>query len=127
MMLKHLALPVALTMTACAAEGPGSAGISADACFWPSQVSGFGDAGPDRAVVRIGTREMWELTLAPGCPDVNWALQIGIESRGGERICTGRPAQLLVPNASGTDVRRCLVTEVRRLSPEEMEAREAGS
>jgi hypothetical protein len=125
--MKHLALPLALAVTACTAQSPKSAGVSSDDCFWPSRVSGFGDAGPDRAVVRIGTREMWELTLAPGCPDVNWALRIGIEARGGERICTGRPAQLLVPSASGTDLRRCLVSNVRRLSPEEVEARKAGS
>lgn len=91
-------------------------------CFWGSQVTGFGDAGPDRAILNIGQRESWELTLAPGCPDVNWALNIGIRSRGGERICPGRPADLFVPNASGSGFRRCLVQNVRKLSPEEAAA-----
>jgi len=124
---KLLILPLALALGACAAEAPERAGAAREECFWPSQVSGFGDAGPDRAVVRIGTREMWQLQLAPGCPDIDWALRIGIESRGGERICTGRPAQLLVPDIDGTDLRRCLVTDVRRLSPDEVEARLSGS
>ncbi len=92
------------------------------ACFWGSQVSGFSDAGPDRAVLNIGQRESWELTLAPGCPDVDWAMKIGISSRTGDRICSDRPAELLVPNASGTGFQRCLVQKVRKLTPEEAEA-----
>jgi hypothetical protein len=84
-------------------------------CFWPSEVSGFSDAGPDRALVRVGSREMWELTVSPGCPDVDWALRIGIRARAGERICPGRPAELLIPEASGSGFRRCLVRDVRKL------------
>ena len=91
-------------------------------CFWATEVTGFTDAGPDRALVSIGTRETWELTLSPGCPDVDWAMRIGIVSRGGERICTGAPAQLLVPNASGRGAQRCLVRQVRRLPPDEAAA-----
>ena len=103
--------PVSGTQTA---QGPAQ-------CFWASQVSGFSDAGPERALVRIGTQEMWELTLSPGCPDVNWAMRIGIVSRGGGRICTDRPAELVVPSATGSG-QRCLVRSVRRLTPGEAAA-----
>lgn len=108
-----------LATTACAA--PSSVGSSASAaqCFWASQVSGFSSAGPDRARVRIGTRERWELALSPGCPDIDWAMKVGIRARGGERICSGRNADLLVPNASGSGMQRCLVRGVRKLPPEE--------
>lgn len=92
-------------------------------CFWASSVSGFSDAGPDRALVRIGQQEMWELTLSPGCPDVDWAMRIGIVSRGGsQRICTDRPAELVVPSASGSSSQRCLVRNIRKLSPAEAAA-----
>lgn len=84
-------------------------------CFWASQVSGFSDAGPGKALVRIGTRETWELVLSPGCPHVDWAMRIGIRARGGERICPGRPAELLVPDASESGFQRCLVSSVRKL------------
>ncbi|MGK6319425.1 DUF6491 family protein [Sphingomonas sp. DT-204] len=99
------------------ADGPRRGGRE---CFWASQVTGFGDAGPDRALVRVGARETWELTLSPGCPDVDWAMRIGIRSRAGERICPGRPAELLVPDASG--LRSCLVRQVRKLTPEQAAA-----
>lgn len=98
-----------------------SAQIAAQ-CFWASSISGFSDAGPDKALVRIGAQEMWELTLSPGCPDVNWAMKIGIVSRGSQRICTGRPAELIVPSASGSSSQRCLVSNVRKLSPQEAAA-----
>lgn len=91
-------------------------------CFWGSQVTGFSDAGPDRAILNIGRQASWELTLAAGCPHVDWALNIGIRARGGDRICTGRPAELLIPDASGRDYRRCLVRSVRKLSPAEAAA-----
>ncbi|MEO6359609.1 MAG: DUF6491 family protein [Sphingomicrobium sp.] len=107
--------PHAIAPAAQSTQGPAQ-------CFWASSVSGFSDAGPDRALVRIGGREMWEMTLSPGCPDVNWAMKIGIVSRGGERICTDRPAELVVPSASGSSSQRCLVRTVRKLSPEESAA-----
>ncbi|HEX8414473.1 MAG TPA: DUF6491 family protein [Sphingomicrobium sp.] len=90
-------------------------------CFWASSVTGFSDAGPNRALVNIGQRETWELTLSPGCPDVNWAMRIGIAARGGDRICEGRPAELLVPSATGR-MQNCLVRSVRKLSVAEAAA-----
>lgn len=111
-----------LATTACVPERPGPVQQAGQECFWGTQVTGFSDAGPDRAILNIGQRESWELTLAPGCPDVNWALNIGIRARGGDRICPGRPADLFVPNASGTGMRRCLVQNVRKLSPDEAAA-----
>ena len=120
---------ISLLLAAVAATGAFSAPAATTAapqngraCFWASQVTGFSDAGPDRALVSIGRRETWELVLSPGCPDVDWAMRIGIRAHGGERICTGRPAQLFVPNASESGFQRCLVREVRRLSPKEAAA-----
>ncbi|KHL25531.1 hypothetical protein PK98_02290 [Croceibacterium mercuriale] len=89
-------------------------------CFFGSRISGFKDDGQDRVLVRIGFREAYELTLAAGCPPVNLATSIGIVSRGGDRICTGRPAELVVPRASGTGSQRCLVSNVRKLSDTEL-------
>lgn len=91
-------------------------------CFWVSEVTGFSAAGADRALVRIGTRATWELTLSPGCPDVDWAMRIGIRSRAGERICPGRHANLIVPNASGSGTQSCHVRSIRKLSADEAAA-----
>ncbi|WP_294339972.1 DUF6491 family protein [uncultured Sphingomonas sp.] len=116
MRLVWIAAALAL-LVGCAKDDapPAPARAGSDACFWPSQVSGFSDNGPDKAVVRLGTRERWELTLSPGCPDVDWAMNIAIKSRGGQAICPGRPAEIFVPDVSGRGGRTCLVTNVQRL------------
>ncbi|VXC85305.1 DUF6491 family protein [Sphingomonas sp. AX6] len=114
-------LPLAL-LAACTSELPAAGVAGAQQCFWNSQVTGFSDAGADRAIVNIGSRESWELELSPGCPDVDYAQRIGIVSRGGSRICTGANVELVVPDASGSNTRRCLVRGVRQLSPEEAAA-----
>lgn len=110
----------ALAVAACA--GTDGAWHDRQDCFWASQVTGFSVAGPERALVRVGARDAWELTLSPGCPDVDWTMRIGIRSRTGERICPGRPAELLVPEASGSGLRSCLVRQVRKLASEEAAA-----
>ena len=110
------------TATGCATPPPTGSATTAAQCFWASQVSGFSSAGPDRAIVRIGMRERWELTLSPGCPDIDWAMKIGIHARGGSRICSGRNAELLVPNASGSGMQRCLIRDIRKLPPQERDS-----
>jgi len=118
-----LLLPAMMAVASCATPPAAtSESRSRRECFWASQVTGFSDAGADRALIHVGARETWELTLSPGCPDVDWAMRIGIRSRGGERICPGRPAELLVPEASGSGVRRCLVQGIRKLPPGEAAA-----
>jgi hypothetical protein len=119
-MLRACLLVAAIAALSGCAATPGTTAATQEprACFWASEVTSFSDAGQDRALVKIGRRETWELALSPGCPDVDWAMRLGIRSRGGERICSGANAELLVPGASGSGVRRCLVRDVRRVAPE---------
>lgn len=116
--------PIAFAATACAVVPADTDSIAqaAGECFFASSVTGFSEAGPDKAIVNVGSRESWELTLSGGCPDVDYAMNIGIVSRGSERICSGRPAELIVPSASGASSSRCLVRSVRKLSPAEADA-----
>lgn len=117
-------LSAALLASSCTDQGVNTATSPAATgtreCFFGSQVSGFKDDGQDRMMVRIGFRQAYQLTLAAGCPPVNLATSIGIVARGGDRICTGRPAELVVPRASATGSQRCLVTDIRKLSDAEL-------
>lgn len=116
-------LPALLAAASCTVPpGASTARDARQECFWASGVTGFNDAGPNRALVNIGRQATWELTLSPGCPDVDWAMNIGIRSRGTQRICSGVDAELLVPNASERGFQRCLVRDVRKLSPQEAAA-----
>ncbi|MGF7148407.1 hypothetical protein FHS96_002035 [Sphingomonas zeicaulis] len=121
MRLGWILMATAAAISACGtAQAPVATARSGQQCFYPSQIGGFQPAGDDRAIVRVGFRQAWELSLSPGCPSVDWATSIILRPRGGERVCPGRPVDMLVPEASGRDYRRCLVNDVRRLSSEEM-------
>lgn len=122
--MRRIALLAAAVSATAALSAPAAGGAqqSERQCFWANQVSGFSDAGPDRALLRIGNKDMWELTLSPGCPDVNWAMSIGIRSRGSERICSGSDAELIVPNASGSGSQRCFLRSIRKLPDQEAAA-----
>jgi hypothetical protein len=108
-------LPLLAACTAPAGEGVATA-AEARECFFSSQVDGFTDAGEDKVLVRLGFRQAYELSLRPGCPNANFANAIGLVSRGGsDRVCAGRPAELLVPRASGSGAERCLISDIRPL------------
>lgn len=125
--MQKLAVVLALTtlFPGCAAptsDGRRTVAQAPRQCFSASRVTGFSEAGPDRALVRIGFQETWELELSPGCPDVDWAMKIALAPRGGgNRICTDRPAEILVPGPTGV-MQRCLVRRIRQLSPQEAAA-----
>ena len=122
--MRSFALLICLATASCSSApiAPNSRAQAATQCFYASQVTGFSDNGPGRALLNIGARETWELELSPGCSNVNWAMKIGIVSRGSERICPGRPAELIIPSASGQLSQRCLVRNIRKLSPAETAA-----
>lgn len=131
MRLVRTLLPAALLAGACtspsADDFESTDRRSLSECFWASGVTSFSDAGPNRALVNVGRQDTWHLELSPGCPNVDYAMRLGIASRGSERICSGVDAELLVPTASGSGFQRCLVRDVRKLSPQEAAAARGGT
>ncbi len=91
-------------------------------CFYSSQVTGFTNGGPDRVYANISRRATYELSLSPGCSQIDWALNLAIQARGTQRICSGYDAELIVPRASGSGAQRCLIRNIRRLSDAERDA-----
>lgn len=90
-------------------------------CFSARSVSGFSPAGRDAVNARVGANRHYRLTLGGYCPDVDWSLRIGLQTRSGSSfICAGYDAEILVQDSTG--LQRCSVIDVRRLSPEEIEA-----
>lgn len=93
---------------------------SKSACFRPDDVNGF-TVIDDRTVdVTISPRNVYRLTLFSPSPDIDWSLRIGIYSRGRSWVCSGYDAEIIVPDATGR--RRYPVTDVRKLTPEELDA-----
>lgn len=93
---------------------------SKSSCFRPDDVNGF-TVIDDRTVdVTISPKNVYRLTLFSPSPDIDWSLRIGIYSRGRSWVCSGYDAEIIVPEATGR--RRYPVTEVRKLTPEELAA-----
>jgi hypothetical protein len=106
---------------ACAATAPSgqrAAGTPNRQCFLASQVNDFWGATDDSVLVRVGVNQVYQLQLAGMCHDIDWANRIALRSTGGGSwICQGLDAELLIPSPIGAQ--RCLVTDIRKLSPEE--------
>ena len=106
---------------ACAATAPSAqraAGTPNRQCFLASQVNGFWGATDNSVLVRAGVNDVYELRLSGMCHDIDWANRIALRSTGGSSwICQGLDAELLIPSPIGPQ--RCLVTDIRKLSPEE--------
>jgi hypothetical protein len=90
-------------------------------CFSARSVNGFNPIGRDQVDVRVGANRRYRLELAGYCPDVDWSWRIALRTRGGSSwICQGLDAELIVPSPTGPQ--RCLVSSIRRLTPEEVDA-----
>lgn len=99
------------------------AGAGDRQCFYAPQVRGFTPLGGDRVQVRAGA-DTYELRTGGNCRELDWSRQIALRSiSGGSWVCQGLDAELLVPSLTlGRGVDRCLVTDVRLLSPQEARA-----
>lgn len=119
---------IALLLAAAAAAAYAGAPASAEApraqardCFSARSVNGFNPVGREAVDVRVGANRRYRLELAGYCPDVDWSWRIALRTRGGSSwICQGMDAELVIPSPTGPQ--SCLVTSVRRLTPEEIEA-----
>jgi hypothetical protein len=89
-------------------------------CFFPSQVSGYTEAGRDRIHVHAGPRDVYLFETLGRCPDIEDSESIAFDHRGSATICSGLDVVLIVPQTTGT--LRCPVRMIRKLSEEEAKA-----
>jgi hypothetical protein len=91
-------------------------------CFLARQANGF-TSRDNRAVdISVSANRHYRLTLFAPCLDVDFAHRVALRGRGGSSwICEGGDAEILVNGPTGPQ--RCLVSDIRRLTPEEVSAR----
>jgi hypothetical protein len=84
-------------------------------CFTPREVSGFTGTVDRNADIKVGASRYFRLELGGGCPDIDWSQRIGIRARsGGNFICEGYDAELIVPDPTRTQV--CPVSAIHAIS-----------
>src|SRR3954447_12480516 len=114
-------LALATAIGSCTAPPPGAppgARANGGQCFIASQVNSFTATRDGNVDVKVGAGRYYRLTLGGGCPQVDWSTSVGIRAIGGGNfICEGYDAELIVPDPSGTQ--RCPVSGVHAISKEQ--------
>ena len=114
-------LLVTLFATMLAVAPASAAQRPARQCFRVQEANGFSPRGDSVVDVQAGPGRHFRLTLAGHCPEIDWAHQVALRGRaGGSWVCAGGDAEILVRGPMGLE--RCLVTDIRRLTPEEVAA-----
>ena len=123
--LATLATAAALLAGLCVSAAAQSPPKQHPACFWERSIRNYAANDTSRVYLRVGGNQVFELTLFANCLKLNWVHRLGIRSRGASsNICEGRnPGIDIVVHDSGIPGgRRCPVTGVRSLTPEEVAA-----
>ena len=126
-MRKLTTLAAAAALLATGAAAPSAAAAKPEAkydahqCFYTRNVTSF--AAPDEKTlyVRVGVRDVYRFDMFGTCPDIDWNQSLALVSRASSWICSGMDADV-VTHRTGLGAQRCPVSNVRKLTPEEVAA-----
>lgn len=94
-------------------------------CFLARNVSNFSSPDASTVYLRVGANQFWKLDLMENCLRLTRRGHIGIRANGASPwIC--RPIQATITNRTPGATRRCSVTGMRRLTPDEVAAIPSG-
>ena|SRR5947209_19473914 len=111
-------LPLALALLALA----GPAAAQGQDCFYHRDTDSFTAVDNQTLNLRVGMNRYYQLRLFSPCLDLDFSQAIGMRSRGSSWICVGQANDVEIFTRSAAGRQRCSVSEVRRLSPEELAA-----
>lgn len=89
-------------------------------CFFTNSVNSFNAVDENTVNVRVGVKDVYQMTMLTRCTDIDWNNEIALVSRGGSTICSGMDATIVTKGPFGPQ--RCAVKTVRKLTPEEVAA-----
>ncbi|MEA3043882.1 MAG: hypothetical protein QOH47_1720 [Sphingomonadales bacterium] len=117
------ALGGGLIVASVAGEEPAAASQRpARECFFVRQVNGFTSRNNEEVDIRVGANRHYRLSLTGYCPDIDFSHSVALRARGGSSsICVGGDAEILTRGPTGAQ--SCFVNDIRRLTPEEVNAR----
>ena len=106
-----LAVGVAATAPAYAASDPN--------CVAPINFWSWKALDNKTVVITDRSRHDYKLSLAPGCFDIDFNLNIGVKSFSTSRLqCISRGDQLVVPAGGGMPRQYCMIQKVEAYTPE---------
>lgn len=98
------------------AQGPGdTAGAQPSQCFNIRQVRSFSPGRPDQVFLRVGSRDVYELSTDGDCPDVDFATGLVMvpDTAGlvGSRLCTDDWARISTPGRTQRAICRAQIRD----------------
>ena len=92
-------------------------------CFYVRDVNNFAATDQQTVYVRVGVSEVYRLKLFSTCLDLDWVHRMALFTRASPWICEGPNPDLDVGIRSfGLGRQRCPVTDVRKLTRDEVVA-----
>jgi hypothetical protein len=129
--------PVALALAAslafgAAADPPGGAPPPPPkprpACFWTSRIDNFAAVDEQNLYLRVGIRDVYRAKLFSDCFQLDWVHHIALVSRGSSVICEGSNLDVdVIVRDVALGRQRCPVTDIRKLTPDEIAALPKGA
>jgi hypothetical protein len=129
--------PVALALAAtlafgAAADPPGGAPPPPPkprpACFWTSRIDNFAAVDEQNLYLRVGVRDVYRAKLFSDCFQLDWVHHIALVSRGSSVICEGSNLDVdVIVHDVALGRQRCPVTDIRKLTPDEIAALPKGA
>ena len=110
---------IAVPAFAHAADAPKDKGGYKE-CFWARDADSFAAPDEHNLYVRVHARDVYHFEMFGPCLDIDWNQRIALISRGSDWICNGMDAEVVTHSPIGRQ--RCLVKNVRKLSPAEIAA-----
>jgi hypothetical protein len=120
-----LAIAAAISVGA-SAQPPGAAPPPPKprpACFWTSRIENFAAVDEQNLYLRVGIRDVYRAKLFSNCFDIAWVHHLALISRGSSLICEGSNLDVdVIVRDVGAGRQRCAVTNIRKLTPDEVAA-----
>ena len=97
-------------------------------CFWASRVENFAAVDTQNLYLRVGSKDVYQAKLFSTCLDLDWVHRLALVSNPSSLVCEGPTMNLdVVVRDVGIGRQRCSVTNVRKLTPDEVAALPKGA
>jgi hypothetical protein len=93
-------------------------------CFYSRDITSWREAGNQAVNLQVNNRDVYHLDLMGPCPQLRFTGErIGVKTRRGDPIiCGGLDIDVLVPQPGGGLPTICPVTQITKLTPDEVKA-----
>ncbi len=97
-------------------------------CFWTNRIQNFAAVDDRNLYLRVGIHDIYRAKLFSNCFDIAWVHRIALVSRSSSLICEGPNLNVdVIVRDVGAGRQRCPVTEIRKLTPDEVAALPKGA